>query len=162
MMSEFWKPIPSTNSLYQASSLGRIKGRFGRVLSPLFEAKRGGYKSIQVRGCAPPIRRRVARLVCEAFHGAPPDGFEADHIDGNRINDCPENLRWLSVEENRARRTPPAGERNGNAKITLEEAREVFGAVGRHADIAAKFGISRRTVGKIKEGKLWKILTNMD
>lgn len=44
---------------------------------------------------------RVHRIVCWAFHGAPVgDRNIADHIDTNRCNNRPENLRWVTKLEN--------------------------------------------------------------
>jgi hypothetical protein len=41
----------------------------------------------------------VHRIVCTAFHGSPPtDQHVVDHIDTNRANNRPENLRWVSSE----------------------------------------------------------------
>lgn len=46
-------------------------------------------------------RCKVHRLICEAFHGAcPPDKPEVDHINRNRSDNRPENLRWCSRSEN--------------------------------------------------------------
>ncbi len=43
----------------------------------------------------------VHRIVCSAFHGQPPtDQHVVDHIDTNRANNRPENLRWLTRLEN--------------------------------------------------------------
>lgn len=43
----------------------------------------------------------VHRIVCSAFHGAPPtDSHVVDHIDTNRANNRPENLRWVTRLEN--------------------------------------------------------------
>ena len=43
----------------------------------------------------------VHRIVCVAFHGPPPtDQHVVDHIDTNRANNRPENLRWLTRLEN--------------------------------------------------------------
>ena len=43
----------------------------------------------------------VHRIVAYAFHGAPPaDDYVVDHIDTNRRNNIPENLRWLTKLEN--------------------------------------------------------------
>jgi len=44
---------------------------------------------------------RVHRIVAVAFHGEPPtDQHVVDHIDINRCNNRPENLRWLTKLEN--------------------------------------------------------------
>lgn len=44
---------------------------------------------------------RVHRIVATAFHGeAPSDQYVVDHIDTNRRNNRPENLRWLTKLEN--------------------------------------------------------------
>lgn len=44
---------------------------------------------------------RVHRIVAFAFHGEPPAaGYVVDHIDTNRRNNRPENLRWLTKLEN--------------------------------------------------------------
>jgi len=44
---------------------------------------------------------RVHRIVATAFHGKPPTPEHVvDHIDTNRQNNRPENLRWLTRLEN--------------------------------------------------------------
>lgn len=44
---------------------------------------------------------RVHRIVCKAYHGEPiGDRNVADHIDTNRCNNRPENLRWVTKLEN--------------------------------------------------------------
>lgn len=44
---------------------------------------------------------RVHRIVATAFHGDPPDPkYVVDHMDSNRHNNRPENLRWLTRLEN--------------------------------------------------------------
>src|SRR5215510_157625 len=50
-----------------------------------------------------PISRRVNRLVATAWHGPPPfANAEAAHIDGDRVNNRPSNLRWSTPVENYA------------------------------------------------------------
>lgn len=46
-------------------------------------------------------QERVHRIVCTAYHGEPVgERNVADHIDTNRCNNRPENLRWVTKLEN--------------------------------------------------------------
>lgn len=48
--------------------------------------------------------RRVHIIVCEAWNGASPfDGAVVDHIDGDKHNNRPENLEWVTTKENNRR-----------------------------------------------------------
>ena len=40
------------------------------------------------------------KLVCTAFHGERPEGYECDHINGNNLDWSADNLRWVTKEEN--------------------------------------------------------------
>ena len=39
-------------------------------------------------------------LVCTAFHGERPEGYECDHINGNNLDWSADNLRWVTRAEN--------------------------------------------------------------
>lgn len=57
----------------------------------------GGYRVVFVRG----KHYLVHRLICEAFHGiCPPDKCQADHIDRDKSNNRPENIRWVTCSGN--------------------------------------------------------------
>lgn len=43
---------------------------------------------------------KVARLVCEAFHGTPQPNFVCIHMDENSRNNCPDNLQWGTQRDN--------------------------------------------------------------
>ena len=40
------------------------------------------------------------KLVCTAFHGERPEGYECDHINGNKMDWSADNVRWVTKEEN--------------------------------------------------------------
>jgi hypothetical protein len=109
-LHEEWRDVSSMPGV-QASSLGRIR------LKP-YEAPmpRGG---VRTYGGGSPVsgvwcnrhkrmvwryrgkNLKIARLVCEAFHGAPPfDKAVCMHIDENSRNNRPENLSWGTQREN--------------------------------------------------------------
>lgn len=94
-----WRTIPSVPS-YEASSDGQIR-RGKRVLAQFVHAStRGEYMRVQVWIDGKVANRRVNRLVCEAFHGAPTEGDQARHLDGNFRNNAARNLDWGSAREN--------------------------------------------------------------
>lgn len=107
---EEWKPFPGYEETHSVSSTGRIKSLFRvvirsdgnkhtvreRVLS--LQLNRLGYA-----GLVMPNRKYVLvhRVVCEAFHGAPPEDKPfALHGNGVRDDNRAENLRWGSQSEN--------------------------------------------------------------
>ena len=67
-----------------------------------------------------------------------------------------ENMRDMI---RKGRKIYVVGEANPVAKLTNEQAREIFLATGPQWTIAEKYGISRRGVGKIKQGLIWKHVT---
>ena len=40
------------------------------------------------------------KLVCTAFHGERPEGYECDHVNGNKMDWSADNLRWVTTAEN--------------------------------------------------------------
>ena len=46
----------------------------------------------------------VHRLIAETFIDNPENKKTVDHIDGNKQNNCAENLRWATMKEQLANR----------------------------------------------------------
>jgi len=47
-----------------------------------------------------PHSRYFHELVCAAFIGGRPNGYQINHIDGNKLNNSPENLEYCTISEN--------------------------------------------------------------
>ena len=106
-MNEVWRLIPSEPRLL-ASSIGRI------MVAPycsLAGGSRHFYGGTPTRGQWDGERfiyarrgnktLKVARLVCEAFHGTPPhEDSVCMHLDENARNNQPANLAWGTQKEN--------------------------------------------------------------
>lgn len=74
--------------------------------------------------------------------------FEGTHLDN--INDMVAKGRQA------------IGERNGGAKLSANDVRAIRESVGvRHADLAARFGVSRSLVGQILQRKIWTHLEGL-
>jgi hypothetical protein len=103
---EIWRSVPSCPGIL-ASSLGRVmlapfqsdnaragRKQYGGVpTSGQWDGSRFIFRAF---GCT----HKVARLVCEAFNGAPPDGTVCMHLDENSRNNAPANLAWGTQKEN--------------------------------------------------------------
>lgn len=106
--------------------------------------------------------RPVHQLICLAFHGIPPSPkHEVDHINRQRDDNRPENLRWVTRRENtrNANMRRGCGEKHPMAKITESTAREIRERRTRGEllrVIAADVGLSIATVGRIASGHIWK------
>jgi hypothetical protein len=114
---EYWKDIPGYEGLYQASNLGQIRSHPTkttyvevrgvrhwkvRILKPKHCADFNtcGYRvSLWKDGKSKDYL--VARLVATTFHENLIDTkMTVNHKDGNRLNNLPENLEWLTLGDN--------------------------------------------------------------
>lgn len=123
-VQEVWRAIPY--STYEASSLGRIRNcTTGKIQQP--QLGKDGYLFVGVRFLDRKFSKKVHQLVCLAFHGVTPAGSECvRHLDGNKLNNQPCNLRWGTNKENAAdtilHGRQVAGFDHPNMHITKEEA----------------------------------------
>lgn len=62
-----------------------------------------------------------------------------------------DNIRDMVERDRHAR-----GERNKHAVLAVADVLAIREAPGTHATLAAKFGVSRATIGDIKSGRSWK------
>lgn len=113
--AEEWKPIPGYEGIYDASSYGRIRSTPGKTTSN----ERFAIRVWKTRIIKPKTQNRkrkdervslwkdgiekdylVSRLVASAWYGMPDEGMTVNHINGNPMDNRPENLEWISLAEN--------------------------------------------------------------
>lgn len=171
-MSEEWRIVPS-NHRYQVSSEGRLKRVapstrggptwVGRILKP--KLNRYGYLVYTLgnggRGLRP--REHTAHsLVAEAFIGPRPDGLTVNHRDGIKTNNRPENLEYVTNQENLQHAQDTGhwifGDDNGRAKLTPQEVRWLRDP--RLADwsilaLAQIHHVHFSTIARVRRGEGW-------
>lgn len=101
MQIEVWKDIKGFKGVYQISNFGSLKSFKkdinGKVLSNT--NKKGGYFSVILRKGEKVKTTRIHRLVAEAFLPNPDNLSQVHHKDGNKQNNCIDNLEWVSEKE---------------------------------------------------------------
>ena len=104
---EIWKPVLGLEDRYEASNQGRIRGikLYGRHTQPRIIAstldERGYAKIYIINSFGKKTTTRAHILVCLAFHGEKPTELhQVNHKDGNKLNNTPDNLEWVTASEN--------------------------------------------------------------
>ena len=112
-MKEIWKDIPGYETLYQVSNLGRVKGldrydklnRFKKGVVLATRIKNSGYYIVNLwkdGKCKTPT---IHQLVAITFLGHTPCGTKiiCDHINGDKLDNCVDNIQLISTRENTTR-----------------------------------------------------------
>lgn len=115
---EEWLPIPDYENDYEVSNLGRVRSKIGKTTFTQihgtrhwtqkilqYKNKNGDIKTgfrVDLWKKGKPKTILVARLVASAFieNQLFNKQMTINHIDGNRLNNRPENLEWCSLAEN--------------------------------------------------------------
>jgi len=95
-MEEIWKDIPNTN--YQASSYGNIRNSISLKMCNQVNGTKG-YKEVCIKTFDKWKTYKVHRLIMIAFWGDKKE-FVTDHINGNKHDNCINNLRYVSNRKN--------------------------------------------------------------
>lgn len=166
---EEWKPIPGYEGWYSASTLGRIRRdrrgvgtHAGRILKPL----KGFHGYVRIFLNRHGIHRQFAvhRLVCAAFFGPCPEGYEVNHKHGIKHDNRITELEYVTRGENNrhAYQTGLTQMRHGEmapgarlTKADVIQIRQLLKTMPvKH--VADRFGVARGTVSDIKHGLTWR------
>jgi hypothetical protein len=170
-----YRPVPGFPG-YRVGSDGTVwsslvsHGYGGTEVTDKFTKKlavnkhRNGYGLVGLNASG--VRRTfsIHRLVLTVFVGECPLGMEACHNDGNPMNNSLSNLRWDTKKLNAADRerhgNTATGAKNGQAKLTESDVREIRLLVGTmpRTKIARRYGISVSSVKLIENRINWKYL----
>lgn len=171
-MHEIWRAIDGFDG-YEVSSLGRVRrtaasmsnavaARLGRVDHVLKHNLKSGYPHVRLAKGGEKFDRHIHTLVATAFHGPCPNDQECRHLNGNRQDNRPENLRWGSRAENRDDNfrlgVYPRGIDNKRSKLTVEvvcDMRRRRSCGEPIAAIAERYNVNYYTAEYAIIGKSW-------
>ena len=146
---EIWLPIPDFPN-YEVSSNGRVRNiKTNRILKGELVK---GYPRVVLcdRGSYKPVT--VHRLVADVFYDGDHDGFQVNHIDGDKTNNFIGNLEWVTCSEN-LRHAYRSGLRSAPCpkprKVRIVETGEVFNTL---SDCARHIGGTKTHVYECLDG----------
>lgn len=105
----------------------------------------------------------VHRLVAEKYIPNPNHKSQVNHKDGNKENNCIDNLEWVTNQENRNHAVNNnlqiCGEKCSWSKLNENDVIYILNNKELSSDeLAKKFNVSSRTIKNVKNGKTWKQL----
>ena len=170
-----WRLIPGWPA-YRINQKGDIESRWGnggrkRKMVDTWRSVVGdlasGYRRVTLYGENNKKQRfLVHRLVLSVFVGGCPDGMEALHANGNRLDCRIENLRWGTPHQNwedrraHGRTNPTRGSKSASAKLSEEQIiaiRLSKRGYGTGKFLAELYQVSEATISLIRSGKTWRM-----
>lgn len=176
LKGEKWKDIRGFESFYQVSSLGRIRSKTRIELDKdgsLFvipgiirkqAINRTGYLvvNLQYIGKRKFKPCQVHQLVAIAFKPNPYKKPCVNHKYFITTDNRASKIEWATHKENSAHAYErfKRGESHSYAKLTDKTVAVIYKSKKSARDLSKQFGVSVKTVGRIKTGKVWVHITN--
>ena len=174
-MEEIWKDVVGYEGIYMVSSLGRMLSKERTVKrkngadylqkeSIIEGSDYHGYKVTTIAKNKIKKHKFIHVLIAEAFLGPKPEKMEVCHGDGNRKNNCIENLRYGTRSDNvrdaikhGTYKRPPIvrGSKRSDAKINEKIAKQIKESDESSYILAKKLNISRALISNVRRNKSW-------
>lgn len=167
---EQWAAMLGYEGLYEVSSMGRVKSlkrvvNIGtnkrevpeRILNPIVGTR--GYYVINLTAHGRRKQVFLHKVVLEAFIGPRPEGMEACHNNGKKLDCYLDNLRWdtrsCNHKDKRIHGTWQVGEAANNVKLTERTVREIRQRGLTATQAQKEFGMSKTNARRIVNYVTW-------
>ena len=166
---EIWKDVFGWESIYQVSSLGRVKRLKnvprtpgGRLVG--LSVNNRGYPRVELNHAPRTKWMEIHVLIAQAFLGHRPSGMHINHIDGIKTNNRIENLEYCTPQENiiHAHLLGLTNPQKGNSRYNAKLVESDIPIIRRrckdesNARIAKDYNVTADNIGHIRIGKTWK------
>jgi len=163
-----WHPVIGFEGFYEVSpdanvrSICRQHSHNKRWMAGVFVKPILGSRGYYVVNLTKPgVRKQffLHKMVLEAFKGIRPDGLQACHNDGNRLNCHIDNLRWDTPSANhkdkRLHGTWQIGEKSNNVKFTTDVVLAIRKEKLTPMQANKKYGVSLTHAKRIINRECW-------
>ena len=141
---------------YEITKDGEVINKHsGRYVKPQKNGK--GYYRVSIGGRL----QFVHRLVATKYIPNPNNLPQVNHKDGNKLNNCADNLEWVTNQQNRdhavEEKLHTMGENCSWSKLTQEQ----VSFIRKHTELTSPelskiFNVAASTIRAIRQGRSWK------
>ena len=170
---EQWRPVVGYEGYYEVSDKGNVRSldkrdRRGHLhRGKMLKKVPIGYGYVASCLCVDGEVNKAYnhRLVAEAFVPNPSGKPCVNHKDGNKKNNTPENLEWVTHSENgkhsyavlgRVHPRGMLGKQGWNRKFTREQVEAIRSDNRFQRVIAKEYGVEQTTISAIKRRKIYR------
>ena len=159
-MKEEWKDLENFEGLYQISNFGRVKSLYKNIIRKP-QKQSNGYLFLTLHKDKKIYNLNIHRAVAIHFLGKKSD-MEVNHIDGDKENNCVNNLEWVTKKENQRHAVKTGLRRTGDYANTFNMKPILCYAIVDNSFIgefdstkraAKELGLDASTITKILKGK---------
>ncbi|MDO9592987.1 MAG: HNH endonuclease [Erysipelotrichaceae bacterium] len=165
MKEELWRTIKNFPK-YEVSNSGQVRSYQMGYLHLLKPGKNWRYSHINLWKNNKCYTKMIHILVLETFIGSRSDGFVANHKDGVKMNNCIDNLEWITKSDDAKhafklglhKPWQTQGEKTSNAKLKDGEVwliKRLLWFEWPGKAIAKMFKVQPATISNINTGKNW-------
>lgn len=148
---------------YEVSSAGEVRSlMYSNSTRPQVLKERLTQRGYARVGLGRRDDRYIHRIVAEAFLGPLPDGYQVNHLDGDKRNNTAANLEYVTPRQNYdhavARWMHARGSACGPAKLTEEQVKRIRSLYPGHDqyELAEMFGVEQTTISMLLRRKTWR------